>query len=59
MGYDFLFGAEYYLSDHVGIGANFGYIGGSLPKQDAAGYGDEEHSGIFRLHFDAGVRFHF
>lgn len=59
VGYDFLFGAEYYLSDHVGIGANLGYIGGSLPKQDYAGYGDEEHTGIFRLHFDAGVRFHF
>lgn len=59
VGYDFLFGAEYYLSDHVGIGANLGYIGGSLPKQDSAGYGDEEHTGIFRLHFDAGVRFHF
>ena len=59
VGYDFLFGAEYYLSDHIGIGANLGYIGGSLPKQDSAGYGDEEHTGIFRLHFDAGVRFHF
>ena len=59
VGYDFLFGAEYYLSDHVGIGANLGYIGGSLPKQDSAEYGDEEHTGIFRLHIDAGVRFHF
>ena len=26
-GYNFLVGAEYYLSDHIGIGANLGYIG--------------------------------
>ena len=58
-GYNFLFGAEYYLSDHVGIGANIGYIGSSLPKQDGANYEDGEHSGIFRFHLDAGIRFHF
>lgn len=58
-GYNFLFGAEYYLSDHVGIGANIGYIGSSLPKQDDINYGEEEHSGIFRFHLDAGIRFHF
>lgn len=59
VGYNFLLGAEYYLSDHVGIGANLGYIAGSLPKQDNIDYKDDEHSGIFRLHLDAGVRFHF
>ena len=58
-GYNFLFGAEYYLSDHVGIGANIGYIGSSLPKQDGVNYEDGEHSGIFRFHLDAGIRFHF
>lgn len=59
VGYNFLFGAEYRLSDHIGIGANFGYICGSLPKQDIPGHDDEENTGIFRLHFDAGIRFHF
>ena len=59
VGYNFLFGAEYYLSDCIGIGANVGYIGGSLPKQDFIEYKEDEHSGIFRLHFDAGIRFHF
>lgn len=59
LGYNFLIGAEYYVSDHVGIGANFGYVGGSLPKQDDIVYQDGEHSGIFRLHLDVGVRFHF
>ena len=58
-GYNFLVGAEYYLSDHIGIGANLGYIGSSLPKQDNIDYKDGEHSGIFRLHLDAGIRFHF
>ena len=58
-GYNFLIGAEYYLSDHIGIGANLGYIGSSLPKQDNIDYKDGEHSGIFRLHLDAGIRFHF
>lgn len=46
VGYDFLFGAEYYLSDHVGIGANIGYIGGSLPKRDFVEYKKDEHSGV-------------
>lgn len=58
-GYNFLFGAEYYLSEHVGIGANLGYIGSSLPKQDNIDYKDGEHSGIFRFHVDMGIRFHF
>lgn len=58
-GYNFLFGAEYYLSDHVGIGANIGYIGSSLPKQDNIEYEDGEYSGIYRLHLDVGIRFHF
>ncbi|WP_455641321.1 outer membrane beta-barrel protein [Parabacteroides sp.] len=58
-GYNFLFGAEYYLSDHVGIGADIGYIGSSLPKQDNINYQEGEHSGIFRIHLDAGIRFHF
>lgn len=59
VGYNFLFGAEYYLSDCVGIGANIGYIAGSLPEQDHIEYEKGEHSGIFRLHLDAGIRFHF
>ena len=61
LGYNFALGAEYLLSDHVGIGANIGYIGGSLPDQKNAGYqkSDDERSGIFRLSFDAGIRFYF
>ncbi len=59
VGYNFLFGAEYYLSEHVGLGANIGYIAGSLPKQEDIQYEKGEHSGIFRIHLDAGIRFHF
>lgn len=59
MGYNLNLGGEYLLSKHVGIGINLGYIGGSLPKQDYIEYEKDEHSDVYRLHFDAGIRFHF
>lgn len=60
LGYNFLFGAEYLLSNHIGIGANIGYVGGSLPKQDTNyNASDDERSGIFRFTIDAGIRFYF
>lgn len=60
-GFNFAFGAEYLLSEHVGIGANIGYIGGRLPEQDDTYYNksDDEKAGIFRLTLDAGIRFYF
>lgn len=59
LGFNVSLGAEYLLSKHIGIGVNLGYIGGSLPEQKYIEYGKDEHSGIFRLCMDAGVRFHF
>jgi hypothetical protein len=59
VGYNFSLGAEYLLSKHVGVGLNIGYVGGSLPKQENVSYDKGDYSGLFRLTFDAGVRFHF
>lgn len=60
VGYNFMLGAEYLFSKHVGVGLNIGYVGGSLPDRDDVSYAnEEEHTGVFRLTFDAGVRFHF
>ena len=60
LGYNFSLGVEYLLSSHVGIGANLGYLGGSLPEQDASyNKPKDERTGIFRLTFDAGIRFYF
>lgn len=59
VGYNVALGAEYLLSKHVGIGVNLGYIASSLPKQEHVDYGKDDQSGVFRLHFDAGIRFHF
>ena len=59
LGYNFLFGAEYRFSKSWGIGANIGYIGSSLPEQESVELDESEHSGIGRMHFDVGVRFHF
>lgn len=59
VGYNLTLRMEYLLSQHVGIGANLGYIGGSLPKQDNLEYKKGESSGIYRLQLDAGIRFHF
>ena len=60
VGYNFSLGVEYLLSNHVGIGANLGYLGGSLPEQDT-NYNKpkDERTGIFRLTLDAGIRFYF
>lgn len=60
-GLNFALGAEYVLSEHVGIGANIGYIGGRLPEQENTSYNqsDDEKAGIFRLTLDAGIRFYF
>ena len=58
-GYNFLVGAEYYLSDHIGIGANLGYIGSSLPKQDNIDYKDGEHSGNISFAFGCWNTFSF
>lgn len=60
VGYNFLLGTEYHVSDLVGIGANIGYISGSLPEDKFGNPNEEDGStGIFRLHFNVGVRFHF
>lgn len=60
VGYNFLLGTEYHVSDLVGIGANIGYISGSLPEYKFGNPNEEDGStGIFRLHFNVGVRFHF
>lgn len=60
LGFNFALGAEYLLSNHVGIGANIGYIGASLPDQENSyNKSDDEKTGIFRLAFDAGIRFYF
>lgn len=59
IGFNVNLGAEFLLSKHVGIGVNLGYIAGSLPEQEYIDYGKDEHSGIFRLCMDAGIRFHF
>ena len=60
VGYNFLLGTEYHVSDLVGIGANISYISGSLPEDKFGNPNEEDGStGIFRLHFNVGVRFHF
>lgn len=60
VGYNFLLGTEFHVSDLVGIGANIGYISGSLPEDKFGNPNEEDGStGIFRLHFNVGVRFHF
>ena len=60
VGYNFLLGTEYHVSDLVGIGANIGYISGSLPEDKFGNPNEEDGStGIFRLHFNVGVKFHF
>lgn len=59
VGYNFLIGAEYNVAKHIGIGANIGYIAGSLPEQDGATQSDDSSSGIFRLHLNVGIRYHF
>lgn len=60
VGYNFLLGTEYHVSDLVGIGANIGYISGSLPEDKFGNPNEEDGStGIFRLYFNVGVRFHF
>lgn len=60
VGYNFLLGTEYHVSDLVGIGANIGYISGLLPEDKFGNPNEEDGStGIFRLHFNVGVRFHF
>lgn len=60
VGFDFQVGLEYLLSQHVGIGLNFGYIGGSLPKQENNNTTSEDgRTGIFRMNGDAGIRFYF
>lgn len=59
VGYNFLIGAEYNVAKHIGIGANIGYIAGSLPEQDGATQSDDSASGIFRLHLNVGIRYHF
>lgn len=60
VGYNFLLGTEYHVSDLVGIGANIGYVSGSLPEDKFGNPNEEDGStGIFRLHFNVGVRFHF
>ncbi len=60
VGYNFLLGTEYHISDLIGIGANIGYVSGSLPEDKFGNPNEEDGStGIFRLHFNVGVRFHF
>ena len=60
VGYNFLLGTEYHVSDLIGIGANIGYVSGSLPEDKFGNSNDEDGStGIFRLHFNVGLRFHF
>lgn len=59
VGYNFLLGAEYALSKHIGIGGNIGYIASSLSEQAGTAQSEDDSSGIFRLHFNVGVRFHF
>jgi hypothetical protein len=55
-----LLGTEYHVSDLIGIGANIGYVSGSLPEDKFGNSNDEDGStGIFRLHFNVGLRFHF
>ena len=60
LGIELKLGTEYHVSDLVGIGANIGYISGSLPEDKFGNPNEEDGStGIFRLHFNVGVRFHF
>lgn len=42
VGYNFLLGTEYHVSDLVGIGANIGYISGSLPEDKFGNPNEEE-----------------
>ncbi len=56
VGYNFQIGAEYLINNHIGMGANFGYIGGILPDQDDH---NDETTGVFRLNMNIGLRIHF
>lgn len=59
VGYNCLLGTEYALSEYVGIGINLGYIGSSLQESEYMELKENEFPGIFRLHLNAGLRFHF
>lgn len=59
IGYNCMVGIEYTLSEYAGIGADFGYIGSTFREQEYMELQENEHAGIFRLHFDIGLRFHF
>lgn len=41
------------------LGCNIGYFDSFLPKWDNIDNKEGEHFGIFRLHLDVGMRFHF
>lgn len=59
VGYNASLGAEYALSEYVGIGASLGYIGSSFQKNEFMKVQKDEHLGIFRFYLDLGLRFHF
>ena len=42
VGYNFLLGTEYHVSDLIGIGANIGYVSGSLPEDKFGNSNDED-----------------
>lgn len=49
-------GTEYMLQEHIGLGLNIGYISSNFNQE----YADEnESTGIYRLHLNAGIRFYF
>lgn len=61
-GVNFLLGAEYHLSEYAGIVMNIGTVTGFLSYDDLGFdvmFDKDDATGIFRVHGNVGLRFHF